>query len=227
MAEYNENNYLYLGAQEHINLPSHKLQTIDCLSHPTYNLILFCRECNGLICSKCLTNSHQCHSMCNIDLIHHEKLEILSNQREIINNKYFPFVLSEKSKFEDMLSLHTVSYKVEREKIIEKGRKLKDEISKLTNILLSEKEKEYLKIKENIEKNITKIEQESNDLKSSAILIEEFIKSNNIQDVCHISDAVQNYVEGFVIERRPLSFQTLTFIKESDNAYELQKNLEN
>ncbi|CAC5365316.1 unnamed protein product [Mytilus coruscus] len=222
MAEQDEKKYQYLGAQEHINLPSHKLQTISCISHPTYDLILFCRDCNDLICSKCLTNSHQRHSMCDIDVIHSEKLKVLSNQGDKINKQYLPFVSSEKSKFKEMLSLHTISYESEREKITEKDGKLKDEISKWTSLLLREKEKDYLMAKEYIDKNISLLEEKMKELKSSATLTEEYRKNNNIKNVCHISDGVQNYVEEFVIERHPLPFLTLTFKEESDNACELQ-----
>lgn len=222
MAEHNEKDDQYLGAQEHINLPSHKLQTISCVSHPTYDLILFCRDCHGLICSKCLTDSHQHHSMCDIAVIHNEKLKDLTNQRDQIYSKFLPFVLSEKSKFEELLSLHTVSYESEREKITEKDRKLKDEISKRTSLLLGEKEKDYLMAKENIEQNISLLQEKIKELKSSATLTEEYSKHNNIKNVCHISDGIQNYVQEFVIERHPLPFSTLTFKEESYNACELQ-----
>ena len=73
------------------------LHTMPCTLHYVKMCCLYCTDCNYPICCSCVLQSHQPHTLCDIDDIYQTKLNEVGDFKQKIENN-LPFFKNEVDK---------------------------------------------------------------------------------------------------------------------------------
>lgn len=96
---------------------------VQCCAHPSSEVIMYCKKCDLLVCSQCISSTHTGHVFEQIDSVYESKVDDLENTLEILEND----------------SMTTISMQVKKAKFKRRHKRseiefLKERITQLTEV---------------------------------------------------------------------------------------------
>ena len=149
---------------------------IRCQIHKSKLSFMFCRTCDVLVCSNCISSSHKRHDLESIDQVCMEKIEQLKVIREKISQNVVRCQTENKFLEKDDFMWDSISVDAIKN-IDEREKKMKEEISKYAQELRDNIEKNKSKNKHMIAEMAKEIDKTRNTLEDQQEKIQSGIES--------------------------------------------------
>ncbi|CAC5419058.1 unnamed protein product [Mytilus coruscus] len=154
---------------------------IPCQIHKRKLNCMFCRTCNQLVCTECITASHKKHDLDSIDTVYNEKKETLKELESKFSDT-FTLCKIEDSKVNDFKTKYEQFFAESVQKINQQEKLIIDEVRKYAKALREQLETE----KQRIEKSITEKGKNIAEVKENLLN-----KQSNIQEIFDSNQAAQ------------------------------------
>lgn len=161
------------------------LHTMPCTIHNVKMCCLYCTDCNYPICSSCVLQSHQPHTLSDIDDIYQTKLNEVGDFKQKIENN-LPFF---KNEVEEI--------KIQFEKKKRKKKKIRDQKENIIRLLktyteeiLHELETKWKSSNDFINEEIIKMKKNKDDFEREKKQLEDALKSHQPHDIFLASKSI-------------------------------------
>ncbi|VDI38047.1 Hypothetical predicted protein [Mytilus galloprovincialis] len=139
------------------------LKQISCLKHNQKTCFMFCRDCEQLICSTCVIESHKRHKFEEIDFAYHTKVHQLEHESVHIESE-IPKVEIQATRLREMKLEVENNIKEIKSKIFQHEYKIKEDISMEAKTLLKQVDNRWEVTKDSIIKQRKLIQKSIEDL---------------------------------------------------------------
>ncbi|CAC5378968.1 unnamed protein product [Mytilus coruscus] len=182
------------------------LKQMSCIKHNQKTCFMFCKDCEQLICSTCIIESHDQHKFEEIDNAYHEKVNKLENETIRIDSE-IPKVEIKATRLREMKFEGEKSFLEIKSKIFQHEYQIKEDISMEAKTLLARVDARWKVTKDSITKQGKQVQKIRDDLKKrnaqlSLILNsrqadEFFSKASNINHLSPITFLSHVQIETF------------------------------
>lgn len=165
------------------------LHTMPCTIHNVKTCCLYCTDCDHPICSSCVLQSHQPHTLCDIDDIYQTKLTEVGDFKQKIENN-LPFFKNEVEKLQRNLEEIKIQFEKNKKKIRDQKENIIRLLKTYTEEILHELEAKWKSSNDFINEEIIKMKRNKDDFEREKKQLDDALKSHQPHDVFTASKSI-------------------------------------
>ena len=165
------------------------LHTMPCTLHYVKMCCLYCTDCNYPICCSCVLQSHQPHTLCDIDDIYQTKLNEVGDFKQKIENN-LPFIKNEVDRLQRNLEEINIQFEKNKKKIRDQKENIIRLLKTYTEEILHELETKWKSSNDFINEEIIKMKKNKDDFEREKKQLEDALKSHQPHDIFIASKSI-------------------------------------
>ena len=165
------------------------LHTMPCTIHNVKMCCLYCTDCNYPICPSCVLQSHQPHTLCDIDDIYQTKLNEVGDFKQKIENN-LPFIKNEVDRLQRNLEEINIQFEKNKKKIRDQKENIIRLLKTYTEEILHELETKWKSSNDFINEEIIKMKKNKDDFEREKKQLEDALQSHQPHDIFIASKSI-------------------------------------
>ncbi|XP_071181482.1 tripartite motif-containing protein 54-like [Mytilus edulis] len=172
------------------------LQNLICTVHSNQKCIIYCKDCNEPVCSKCLTETHKMHDYKDLDEVYNNSI---CEMNELIGKleTNLKFITNERGKLENKLAVGDNNFQETRNLILQTEKDMKEAISKHASNLLQDLDAKWKLSENRIKVELSALKQNGDDLEIRKNNLYQSLQTHQVTDIFSTTQTLDKSVPNY------------------------------